>query len=442
MSSQPSQQTQNQSANTATNQTQTGQTVGQQQSQATGQTTSNNLFNNQSLQNQQATQAGTGTTTGQTSGQTTSQNTPLTGPQGTLFNDVWNNAAAALNNNLSTPIPTDWLAAANPLQYGGVAGLANAAPSLGQNAPAIQGLTNQIASGYFSNPWNNPNFQGAVTAALTPGVQQLTENILPTISGNAMTPSGGPSAYGSPSAAGTPSNAITQQALQQWGNTAQNTGATMANNAYNTGLGLFNNIPALSGAGITSALAPGTTLGQAGTTLQGLQQNNLQNIIDRYLAGTSLPNQFLSQAGTIGATGGFGAQTGTTSQQAFQNMINQLTSGMTGATSQTGQQIGTGTTAQQAAGTNISNTASNLAGTTAGTGTGITTGTPPSMLTQILQGTTGGASTLASLFGSPAGGTSAVGGISNALSGVGSWLSGLGVPSAVSSALPAALFVA
>jgi hypothetical protein len=320
-----------------------------------------------------------------TTTQQQSTKAPLAGPQRNLFNDVWGGATSATNNALATPIPQNTVAQATAPQYQGAQSMLNVAPSLSANAPATSNLTGQIASGYFENPQNNPNFEGAVNAALTPGFNQLEQQILPGITDASVRASGagtGPAAYGSPTGQ-SPEDTMKEEALNNWDINAQNTGASMANSAYNAGLGLFSDIPGLATSSISQSLAPALAEEQAGSLLQGFNQSGLQNIINAYMMNTGMPLSFLSQGAQIGATGGFG-NTNTT---------------------------------------------------------GSSTGPPPSMATQLLQGITGGAGATNSLLGSgPQGSPSALSnlasGVGNAASGAGSWLSALlaGAPAVAAAA--------
>jgi hypothetical protein len=299
----------------------------------------------------------------------TKTNTPLTGGQGDLFSNVWGNTSNTLSKDLSTPIPQNYVAGATPQQEAGVNWMSQIAPSLGGGAAGTQDQVNKIASGWYTNPWNNPNFEGAVSAALAPGVQNLTQNILPQVQDVSLKASGagtGPAAYGG-TGGGSPQDILTENVLQNWGNTAANTGASMANNAFNAGLSLIPQIPGLAQSATTQALTPASTLEAAGGLQQSFNQGGLQNIIDAYMANTQNPFQFESQAANIGAQGGFGNQSGT----------------------------------------------------------GVTTGTPPNLMTQWLQGLTGGAGALGSLFGAPKGGTSAMGTIGSGISSGWDWLTGL-----------------
>ena len=309
-------------------------------------------------------------TTTQTGTQTSA---PLAGAQRQLFNNIWGDTKGTLGANLSTPIPQDWTAGATPLQWEGVNSMAGVAPFLGANAPATGALSNRIASGYYTNPLNDPNFQGAVSSVVNPMTSSLFSSILPGIKDTSLRAGGtgtGPASYGGTSRGSSPEDVMMENVLQSWGQNLSNTIGGMANTAYGQGLGLMGLIPALNTSAISGALAPGLAETQAGTLAQGYNQNNLTNLIQRYMAMTGLPLNFEQQAANIGAAGGFGNKN----------------------TTQT------------------------------------TVGPPPSMATQLLQGGLGGAGALNSLFGSgPGGGPSAMSNIWGGLSsGAGSLFSGMG----------------
>jgi|SRR5215469_8540007 len=272
---------------------------------------------------------------------TTQTKAPTAGPQSNLFQNVWGGTSGALGTALDQPIPQNTVAGPTPAQTAGAQDIINVAPNLGTNAPAISNLTGQIASGYFSNPWNNPNFEGAVTAALTPSLNQLTGTVIPRIQDASLRASGGgtgPSAYGGVGG-GSPQDLLTENVLRDWSTQAQNTGASMAESAYNTGLGLINQIPGLTTAGNTSWLAPAAALEQGGGLQQGWNQAALQNLINRYYLTGQGPLGFLSSAANIGGTGGFGT---TTSVGNPPSLATQWLQGLTGGAGALGSLLGKG----------------------------------------------------------------------------------------------------
>lgn len=304
------------------------------------------------------------------------QKTPLSGPQGTLFNNIWGTTNSAVNNAENTPIPQNTVAGLTQPQVQGANWFDMIAPSLAQNASATSNLVGKIAGGDFTNPLSDPNFAGAVKAALDPMTQNLTQNILPHIQDTSLKASGGgtgPSAYGSAVPGSSPQDKLTENVLQNWTNTEANTIGSMAESSRNAGLGLFNDIPGLATSTTGQWLAPGSALETGGGILQGGNQAGLTNQLNAYNMNTQNPLSFLSSGANIGAVGGFGNNNQTT------------------------------------------------------------TGAAPSMATQILQGLTGGAGALGSIFGSGPGGSASA--FSNIMGGLGSlgssasgWLSGLLAP--------------
>jgi hypothetical protein len=236
------------------------------------------------------------------------------------------------------------------------------APNLGTMAPGIENVTNQISSGYFLNPQNDPTFSGAVTAALTPGENLLTGTTLPNIVGGGISRSGGgggPTAYGGASL-GIPE----ESAIRDWDVQAQNTGAAMANASRTAGMNLFQQLPALQTAGISGTLAPAAATEAGGALQQQFAQSDINNLLAQYQAQLAAPWQGVGNMTNLLTAGGYGTTTGTDQSQ------------------------------------------------------GTTTGPTPNMATQWLQGLTGGAAGLASLFG-------AKGAFPNAISGGTNWLSNL-----------------
>ena len=93
----------------------------------------------------------------------------------------------------------------------------NVAPQLGQNAQDTSNLVGRISSGYYSNPLNDPNFQGAAQAALAPSCQSLTEQILPNVTDASLRAGGsgtGPSAYGG-TGGGSPQDVMTPAGTEE-----------------------------------------------------------------------------------------------------------------------------------------------------------------------------------------------------------------------------------
>ena len=250
---------------------------------------------------------------------TTQTKSPLGGPQGNLFGDIWGQAPGAVSGAINTPIPQQTVAPATPAQYQGAQEMLNVAPTLGANAPGISNLTGQIASGYFSNPWNNPNFQGAASAALDPSIQALQRSVLPRVQDTSLRGGGvgtGPAAYGGVGG-GSPQDILTQNVLNDWSRNALNTTAGMANTAYGQGLGLIPQIPGLQAAATTGALTPAAATEQAGGIQQQLAQPGITNLLDYYRMLTGNPLSFLQQGASIGSTGGFGTTTGVSAAPAL-----------------------------------------------------------------------------------------------------------------------------
>ena len=317
----------------------------------------------------------------------TQTSSPIQGPQGRLFNNIWGDTKTSLGNALGTPIPQNWVAQATPLQWEGSQQMANVAPTLNQNAQNTFDLSKRIASGYYTNPMNDPNFQGAVKSVVDPATSNLIGSILPAIKDTALRAGGtgtGPAAYGGVTSGSSPQDVMTENVLQSWGRNLTDTIGQMAQNTYTSGLNLMGLVPGLNTSAITGSLAPSLATEQAGQLQQGFGQSALDNTIKSYMAQTQLPLSFEQAAAGVGAQGGFGNKYGSQ------------------------------------------------------------TGPPPNLATQYLQGGLGGAGALNSLFGSgPGGSASVASNIGSGIAGAGSWLSGLfGGAGGAAAASPEALAMA
>lgn len=292
------------------------------------------------------------------------------------FPGLYSQGAGAVNANQGLPVPQDFVAGADPHQRAALDMIYNVAPGLGAAAPSLTEMAKKISSGYFLDPSNDPTFAGAAHAAITPITQALTQQVLPQIVDRSIRTGGvggGPSAYG-----GAGSDIANEKAIQNWSQAAGNITAGMANASRTAGMNLLPQAAGMARAGNELALAPAQAVGAAGTQERTFAQDALQNLIQRYSMNQQAPWAGLQQFGNLLTTGGFKNTTGST-----------------------------GTTQD-------------------------TTSPAPDMLTQILQGLTGGAGIAGSLFGAPAGGTSAA-------SGIGSIFGSLGGGGATAAATDAAL---
>lgn len=299
--------------------------------------------------------------------ETTSKTGPLAEQQ-PVWSDIWSRTGQALGATNNQPFLGDFVAAPTVGQRTGVGMLYDAAGNVGTAGLDLTGAAKKLASGYFLDPNNDPTFAAAASAAIDPVRQQLMEQVLPGIIDKSIQAGGagnGPAAYG-----GADQGIKQGQAIDAFNKTALNTTATMANATRSDALKLMPQAAGLSQAGDTAALLPAMTTGQAGETERGLDQLVLDNLLAKYQNEMSAPFFGLSDAAQIMATGGFNTSDGTKT----------------------------------------------------------VTGSAPSLATQWLQGLTGGASMVNSLFGAPAGGTSAMAGLGSTLGSVGSWLGSLMTP--------------
>jgi len=309
----------------------------------------------------------TQTTTTNTSG------TASTGPSAMAqpyFPGLYQTGQNALTSNQQLPVPQQFVAGEDPLQAQAISQATAAAPTLGASGGALSDMAQKIASGYFLDPTNDPTFAGAVNSALTPILQNVQETLLPQVINSSIRGGGvggGPTAYGGANA-GSAQDIMEQQVLRNFGQTAANTTASMANASRMAGMNLIPQAPGIAQGANAQILAPSTELGTLGSQQQQFSQNAINNLLQQYQTQLQAPWQGIS------------------------NMTNLLTAG------------GYGTSTSNQTGTSV----------------GQYQPPTPSMATQILQGLTGGASTLNSLFGSgPNGSPSA---LSNIWSGLGSGL--------------------
>lgn len=285
---------------------------------------------------------------------TNTSSTPLAGQQ-PMFSDIWGKTQGAVDN--FSPYTGDIVAGPNTMQTTGVQNLFDASGKVGTNAGNTADIAHKVASGFFLDPTNDPTFQGTIHAAIAPITRALQEQVLPGIvdkSIQAGGAGGGPAAYG-----GASQDLQENQAVQNWSKQSADTTAQMANASRTAGMNLTSLIPALNTSANAEALAPSSTQLAAGSTQQGLSQDILNNLLQKWNMSTTSQLPLLQQAASILNTGGFGNKAGTSNE--------------------------------------------------------VDTGAAPSLLTQWLQGITGAAGATNSLFGAAKGGTSAASGLMAAL---------------------------
>lgn len=283
------------------------------------------------------------------------------------FPDLYQTGSGALDKSQTAPLPTQFVAQENPTEAAAVQGTLDVAPNLGASGGALSDAATKIASGYWMNPMNDPTFQPAVNAAIQPTLTNVEENLLPNVINSAIKGGGvggGPSAYGGANA-GSAADIENERVLRDFGVTAGNIGAGMANNERNAALNLIPQAPGVAAGANTQLLAPSTTVGLAGTQEQQYGQNAIDDALQKY--------QYATQGPWAG----------------IQNFVNLLTAG--------GYSSGTGSSQTQ----------------------GTYTAPQPSLATQILQGALGAGGIAGSLFGVPTSGVSAAGNIFSLLSGKG-----------------------
>ncbi len=309
-----------------------------------------------------------------TSTQTTNTNTSTTpwSAAQPYFPPLYQTGGSALAKSQAAPLPTSFVAGENPTEAAAVSGTLAAAPTLGAAGGDLSAMAQKLASGYFLNPANDPTFAPAVRAAITPAATTLEEQTIPGIINSAIRGGGvggGPSAYGGANA-GDAESIEAERAARDFGITAGNIGASMANNERNAAFNLIPQAGNVATAANQQILAPSTATGLAGTQEQQYTQNAIDNILQQYQYATQGPWAGISNMAQLLTAGGFNTGTGTS------------------------------------------------------TSSGTYTAPQPDLATQLLQGGLGGASVLSSLFGAPKGGTSAASNIWQGLGSFGSMLGG------------------
>lgn len=280
----------------------------------------------------------------------TTETTQTKGPlaaQQPMYSDIWSKTGQAVQD--FTPFDGNVVAGATDAQRAGAGGIIGA--PVGTNAAGTADMARKVASGYFLDPNNDPTFQGTVNAALTPITRQLQEKVLPGIVDRSIKvggTGGGPSAYG-----GASQDMQENQAVRDWAEQSANTTAQLANSSRTAGMNLIPQIPNLNAGANAEALAGPQASVAGGTLQQTYNQADLDNELEKWKLNQNTTLPFLQQAAQILSTGGFGDQSGKSTE----------------------------------------------------------TGSAPSVAAQWLQGIAGGAGIANSMFGAPKGGTSAASGI-------------------------------
>jgi len=289
----------------------------------TNTTANENVVSNQDTTNQidtTSTLAGSGTTAGATTGETAGAGTAVTGPSGLALPFIQELLAGA-QGNLNAPATAGF----NPNQVAGqnlLSGVtAGQIGDLGAQTAATQSF---LSNPNILSPETNPFLAASIQGSIDPLLRNLTESILPSISGGATAVGG---------IGGSRQGIAEGQAIGDFLQTAGNISAQQASGAFQNGLGTL-----LASQGNANPLAallqtPGNLLNQVG----GQQQIQEQIALDernRKLAefAALLSSQNL---GSQGAT----TQTGTTAGTTSGATTNQQTG--TGASTQVGNVAGT-----------------------------------------------------------------------------------------------------
>lgn len=248
-------------------------------------------------------------------------------------------------------IPQDYVAQANPLMQSGVNQLSNIAPSLGSTGQPLVDMATKIANGYFLDPNNDPTFAGLRTATVNPLLDTLRNQVLPGLTGNAITAGG---VGGGPSAFGGASLGIPQQsALNDFSKAATDAVARAASASRTAGMALIPQAGNIAAQGEQLRLLPATVTGQAGEMQRSFTQMAIDDALKRYGTGQSAQQQFAN----LIATGGYGTSdtnsTSTTTQET--SMAAQILQGLSGAAGIAGAMFGVPTAGGASAFSGISN---------------------------------------------------------------------------------------
>lgn len=187
----------------------------------------------------------------------------------------------------------------NDTQREALSGVESAARG-GQTQLAQGGLdyTNFLLSGQALDPNTNPGLRGAISAAQRPLYEQLNEQILPNIRGEAV----GSGNYGS-SRQGIAEGLAAGRTQAAAGDAASN----IAFQGYNTGLEATNRALALLPQTMQAQIAPMMTLGSVGDVRQQFEQMMLDETRNRFMQEQLLPvnigHEILGAVGAIPTAG-------------------------------------------------------------------------------------------------------------------------------------------
>lgn len=172
---------------------------------------------------------------------------------------------------------------------------------LPQQAQQLQGAQTNLLNAADIN--NNPNLQAAITAATEPTIRQFTDagGTLSQIRSNAI----GTGQFG-----GTRQGIAEGIALDRLSQNTLNIGAQMAQAAYGQGLEAQARGIALAPNVTQATLQPATTLDAVGQERRALEQQFIDDAIQRWNYQQQLPDQNLARYQSL-VSGGFGGQSTT-----------------------------------------------------------------------------------------------------------------------------------
>lgn len=205
----------------------------------------------------------------------------------------------------------------NPLQTKGQAGVLGSVGDMGQTVRSAAAGNRFLTSGDVLSPDSNPHLRGYMDAAARPIVDNLMENILPTVRGGAATTGN----YGS-TRQGVAEGISTGKALSQVGDVS----SRIASEGYGQGLDAMTKGIGLSGQVAQNLALPGMAVSGVGDVRQNMEQRLLDDQRYRSMYPQLLPLMMGQQLASI-ASGMPTAGASTFASGGNQNIFGQILGG-------------------------------------------------------------------------------------------------------------------
>jgi hypothetical protein len=213
--------------------------------------------------------------------QTVTNQTQLSPQQQTLLSLATPIAAQSLSPTYTTPPNFDYVANLNQTQQRGIQSMTGAAGQVEQMFPQ---LLNAQSWGLDPNKvfQQNTALRDAITAAQRPLIEQYSSSVLPNIRAGAAATG----QYGS-SRQGVAEGIATRSLFNQLGDT----GASLANNAFDTSMETFGRSLALAPQSMQAGGTAGSMYDAAGSKLQLQEQAELDRFVNDWWTTRQLPLQ-------------------------------------------------------------------------------------------------------------------------------------------------------